>query len=145
VLASVIQHQKSVALGWYSSDGQTWQPIPNPPFAVNDIFADDSGFIVAGQWLPKPSGCALDPAEYAGLSWTSTDGLTWTRMPDDGWQSKWIATLRRYNRTLIGIGIDYSSPLDFGVGAAWTADLPSLASNQGPVPSNPPSPGGGGC
>jgi len=66
-------------------------------------------------------------------------------MPDEGWQSRWIEQLRRYGRTLVGIGIDYSGADDTGVGAIWTAKLPSLASNNGPVPSNPPSPTGGGC
>jgi hypothetical protein len=137
--------QKQVNYAWWSADGVTWQLSSNPPFAVSDIFADDSGFIIAGKWLPKPSGCALDPAEYAGVSWTSTDGLLWHRQSDDGWQSQWIEQLRRYNRTLIGIGIDYTSPDDTGVGAIWTAKLPSLATDNGPVPSNPPSPTGGGC
>jgi hypothetical protein len=145
VLGSIATRRSEYTVGWYSVDGQTWEQIPNPPFTFSDIFADDSGFIVAGKWLPQPSGCALDPAEYAGLSWTSTDGLKWTRMADNGWQSKWIDQLRRYNRTLIGIGIDYSNPADFGVGGIWTASLPPIATNNGPVPSNPPSPSGGGC
>ena len=144
-LATTTQHQKDVTLGWWSADAVNWQASQNPPFAYSDVFADDVGFIVVGKWLPKPSGCAIDPAEYAGVSWTSTDGLLWTRMPDAGWQSRWIDQLRRFNRTLIGIGIDYSSASDQGVGAVWTAKLPSIAENKGPVPTNPPPPSNGGC
>jgi hypothetical protein len=66
-------------------------------------------------------------------------------MPDEGWTSKWIEQLRRYNRTLIGIGIDYSGQNDEGVGAIWTAKLPDVASNAGPGPSNPPFPENTGC
>jgi hypothetical protein len=137
--------KKQINYGWWSADGINWQASQNPPFAFSDVFADNAGFVDVGKWLPKPSGCALDPAEYAGVSWTSTDGLLWTRMPDEGWQSHWIEQLRRYNRTLIGIGIDYSGANDEGLGAIWTAKLPDIAANSGPTPSNPPTPGPGGC
>jgi hypothetical protein len=145
VLAHANEHNKPVDFGWWSADGTSWQSAQNPPFAFDDVFADASGFVVVGKWLPQPAGCALDPADYQGASWTSTDGLLWTRMPDDGWKSQWIEQLRRFNRTLIGIGIDYTGSNDQGVGAIWTAKLPDVATNAGPGPSDPPIPENTGC
>ena len=129
--------KKQVPLAWWSADGSAWQSSDTPPFDVSDVFADDAGFIAVGHYYPNSTGCALDESEAVGLTWTSPDGLLWRRQSEDGWQGQFIQQLRRYNRTLIGIGIDWSSA-DEGVAAVWSADLPHSSSDAGPVPSNPP-------
>jgi hypothetical protein len=130
---------KEVDYAWWSGDGVTWQAAQPAPFGVTDIFADDAGFIAVGNWYPNGSGCVLDPTQAEGVTFTSTDGLLWRRMPEDGWMSKFVEQLRRYNRTLIGIGVDYSQNED-GTGAVWTAKLPPIANDTGPEATNPPMP-----
>ena len=133
-------HKKNFA--WWSADGLSWQDAPQAPFGVEDIFADDAGFIAVGNWFPNGSGCAIDPTQAEGLTFTSTDGLLWRRMSEDGWMGNFIDELRRYGRTLIGIGLDFTQNNN-GAGAVWTAKLPDLSSDTGPVPTNPPMPKNG--
>ncbi len=131
------QRSKELPLAWWSTDGVSWQASDSPPFSVSDIFADDAGFIAVGHYYPNGTGCVIDEAEAVGLTWTSPDGLLWRRMPEDGWQGRYVVQLRRYNRTLVGIGLDWRSSVD-GEGAVWTSELPDASSDSGPVPSNPP-------
>ena len=100
---------------------------------VRNIFADDSRFIAVGYWWPN--GRSMDPGDEQGLTFASIDGLRWLQMPTQGWDGKDVGQLRRYNRTLIGIGQDFSGP-DFNAeGAVWTAPLPQAADN-GTLPAS---------
>lgn len=128
---------------WWSADGSTWQQAQPAPFGIAAVFADDAGFIATGNYYPNGSGCAVDPAQMVGTTFTSTDGLLWRKTPDaDSIHGGYVDQLRRYNRTLIGMGFDYKVGED-GVGAEWTAKLPDISSDTGPVPSNPPVPPSG--
>ena len=127
---------------WTSADGATWQAVDPPPFGIQDMFGDTAGYIAVGLWYPNGTGCDTDSAQAEGVTFTSTDALHWRLMPYDGWMGMFIQQLRRYGRTLIGIGLDFNS-VDAGTGAVWTAKLPDTAQDPGPEPSFPPPPGGG--
>jgi len=93
-IASTTQHQKEVDFAWWSADGVSWQAAQPAPFGVTNIFADDAGFIAVGNYFPNGSGCAIDPKQAVGLTFTSTDGLLWRRLSEDGWMSQYIEQLR---------------------------------------------------
>jgi len=129
---ATVKHKENFA--WWSADGSSWQTSSRPPCGIRNIFADDSGFIAVGYWWPN--GRSMDPGDEQGLTFASTDGLQWLQMPTQGWDGKDVGQLRRYNRTLIGIGTDFSGP-DFNAeGAVWTAPLPHAADNGTLPPSD---------
>jgi len=139
--------QDGAPSAWFSRDGEHFEVVDASRFPdmVSDVLADDSGFIGVGVDITG-QGCALDPAEIEGVTITSPDGITWTRMPGDGWQHKRIEELLRVRRTLIGVGLEYRESEDFGlpVGTIWTAPLPRL-DRKPPAQEPLPSLGPGGC
>ena len=124
---------------WLSEDGSSWKVAENSPFDLTDVLADDAGFVAVGHYNVG-GGCAADPADVRGLTWTSTDGRIWNLMPATGWRHREVDLLRRYDRTLIGIGIDWTVDPN---GAIWTADLPTIV--DGGHPSFEPPPPSEGC
>ncbi len=131
---------------WWSADGLTWQEVTAPVGPVSDLLADDLGFVAVG-FLFVGTGCALDPWDIQGLSWTSLDGRSWTVMPQDDFLYQRIDHLFRDGRTLIGVGLIYDP--EEGVhnnGGVWTGRLPPLAPvGPGPTPAPTPTPDPGGC
>jgi hypothetical protein len=143
VLADAYLRNKSVPMGWSSQDGTTWTQSQQPPFYVTDVFADDAGFIAVGNYDPSGGGCVEDPYALVGLTWTTSDGSRWRRMPEDGWLARYVVLLRRFGRTLIGIGMDWTG--DIGQGAVWLADLPRASADDGSTPPATPPILSGGC
>jgi hypothetical protein len=129
-----------------SGDGLTWEQVSPAIGPVSDILVDDSGYIAVG-FLYIGTGCALDPAQIQGLTWTSTDGQTWTPMPPEDLLYKRIDHLFRNGRTLIGIGFSYEPEGGLSDNdGIFTAKLPPSAPD-GPGPVTPPTaePDPGGC
>ncbi len=70
---------------WTSVDGTTWSRVPDndalvgtggPPVPMLGVAAGGPGLVAVGSAIP------VDP-EAGTPVWTSPDGLTWTRVPDD--------------------------------------------------------------
>lgn len=138
-----VGNRDSENVAWTSSDGQTWQVAPTAPSAVTNIFADAVGFIGVGHYNTG-TGCALSEEDNVGVTWTSNDGRDW-RLVDE-MEAEWINTLRRRNRTLIGIGSSLRNGGYFE-GTTWTARLPNVPNTPGatPTPTPLPTPTSPGC
>jgi hypothetical protein len=136
------------AKSWYSKDDVHWHVATNTPTLtakgrdfVDSVAADESGFIVAAH--RDPPGCVVDPAQRVALTWTSTTGNVWRKMSSKGWTGKEIDQLFINDRTLFGIGIDWSQ--DPSPGVVWTAALPTVATDNAPPPAAITPPGNQGC
>ena len=128
-----------------STDGLARQRVTPPIGPISDVFVDDAGFVAVG-FLYIPNGCDADPSEIQGLTWTSTDGRSWTAMPSAEFQHKRIDHLFRDGRTLLGIGLGYEENSGSAFGVVWTTRLPSIApAGRGPTAAPTPAPGPGGC
>lgn len=68
-----------VAVGWQSSDGTSWQPLPLGGMAeqahVTDVAYDGSGFVAVGSVSAQDGDT---PDARAPAAWRSADGQTWT-------------------------------------------------------------------
>ncbi len=66
---------------WTSVDGVEWSRVPHDPavFGTPEIGSDIFDVAVGESGLVAVGGTPADGA----MSWISTDGLTWTRMPSD--------------------------------------------------------------
>jgi len=131
---------------WLSADGLSWQEVTTAIGPVSDVFVDAVGFVAVG-FLFIGTGCALDPSDIQGLTWTSTDGRSWTEMPQEEFLYKRIDHLFRNGRTLIGVGLSYDPEVSSEAsGSVWTARLPDLApAGPGPTPPAPTPEPSGGC
>jgi hypothetical protein len=129
-----------------STDGLAWQQVTPPIGPVSDVFIDDAGFVAVG-FLFVGTGCALDPSDIQGLTWTSVDGRSWTAMPQEEFLYKRIDYLFRDGRTLIGVGLSYDPEGGTSDNAGvWTAKLPPITPlGPGPTPAPTPTPEPGGC
>ena len=74
--------EQRVAMSWVSPDGREWQPAPAQATLDNhglkirmtDVVVDDHRFVAVGNYLFG--------TQYGNAtSWTSDDGLAWTRAP----------------------------------------------------------------
>ena len=70
------------AVVWTSADGATWQRVAHDPA----VFGDDGGAVMLGV-AAGPDGFvavgAIGSPEMDAAVWTSPDGTTWTRVPDN--------------------------------------------------------------
>ncbi len=137
--------EDKVDLMFASADGLAWQQVTPALGPVSDVFIDGAGFVAVG-FLYIPMGCDADPSEIQGLTWTSTDGRSWTPMPQEEFLHKRIDHLFRDGRTLIGIGLGYEENSGTAFGAVWTTRLPPITpQGPGPTPAPTPTPDPGGC
>jgi hypothetical protein len=134
---------------WFSSDAIHWHVATNTPTVtqkgrdfVDSVIADESGFIVAAHH--DPPGCVVDPAQRVAHTWTSVDGDVWRKMSAKGWTGREIDQLFIDGRTLIGVGIQWSTN-DVPDGSVWTAPLPATASDTVPPPTPITPPRNLGC
>ena len=125
---------------WRSTDGISWEKLAQQVGPVSDVFVDELGFVAVG-FIQTGSGCALDPADIQGLTWTSVDGLTWTLMPLEDFNRQRIDHLLLVGRTLYGVGASYANPDRLLEAAVWTATLPELPpAGPGPIRPTPETP-----
>jgi hypothetical protein len=131
---------------FWSGDGLAWEEVSGAIGPVSDVLVDDTGYVAVGS-LYIGTGCAVDPAQIQGLTWTSTDGRTWTPMPLEDLLYKRIDHLFRNGRSLIGVGLSYEP--EGGISdneGIFIAKLPPIApQGPGPAPAPTPEPDGGGC
>jgi hypothetical protein len=71
------------AIAWSSVNGLDWTRAPDAPAleraAMNDVTPGGPGFVAVGGAPDRPA--TVQVAQHA-LVWTSTDGRTWSRVPD---------------------------------------------------------------
>ncbi len=90
---------------WTSSDGRTWSRVPSELGGgqIRDVTAGGPGFVAVGAEYSSPSVDA--PERLAGLTWTSTDGLTWSRAPDDPvFRDAWVVAVTAGGPGLVAVG-----------------------------------------
>jgi len=115
---------------WASEDGRTWRSVGTGPDVSWDLVADDAGFVAVGYVGSLPGETCGDQRPFEMKTWTSVDGDAWTLQPstEDGLASVLQAVV--VDRTLLGMGIDWTKG-DVGSGTgeptAWTAPLPPVA------------------
>ena len=101
---------------WTSADGIAWQPVPDDPavFAnaeVRSIAAFGDGFVAVGV-----VGTAQEPS--GAVAWTSTDGLTWSRVDDPTFAAGVaVAVVSAPFGGLVAVGSD----LERREAVAWTS------------------------
>jgi hypothetical protein len=123
-------NETGAAAAWASDDGRTWRSVGTGPDVSSDLVADDAGFVAVGYVGSLPGETCGDQRPFEMKTWTSVDGDAWTLQPstEDGLASVLQAVV--VDRTLIGMGIDWTKG-DVGSGTgeptAWTAPLPPIA------------------
>jgi hypothetical protein len=115
-------HDRLVAVGrtdiLVSTDGLAWQPVglPGGQGVMHDIVATDEGFVAVGS-------VSLGSMQSKGAIWASTDGMTWTRLPDDpAFENAEIVRVAADEDRVVAVG--YSTSVErglFAVPTAWTA------------------------
>ncbi len=110
---------------WFSSDGLNWTggstALPATPsgtdgFDVMDVVATTTGWLAVGREDPYCNvNCGLAPVR--SLVWTSGDGLTWTRVPDQvSFDGGGMNAVVRGSVGLVAVGFAG------GHGAVWTSN-----------------------
>ena len=123
---------------WLSPHGVNWTQAPTGPKGYADAaLSDSAGFVVASEILPP--GCAIDESQIVGQTWTSVDGLDWTKMKQQ-WTGRWLNALFDLGSTVVGVGQAHQ---DGEFGYVRTADLPPTGRPATPtaVPTPTPNPG----
>jgi hypothetical protein len=71
---------------WTSSDGVTWSPasLADPGGAVNSIYRIDGGWVAVGSASTFGCRSCFGPIDLTRITWFSTDGRTWIRVPRAG-------------------------------------------------------------
>ncbi len=110
---------------WTSANGLDWQEVSEPVGPVSDVFVDDLGFVAVG-FRHIGQGCALDPSDIQGYTWTSLDGHTWTEMQREDFERGRIDQLLPDGRSLIGIGVRYDEEEYLPYGSIWSTALPPI-------------------
>ena len=138
------QVAKSVAAtdsaGWTSADGITWKAIAALVVdGGNALIADQAGFVIVGERVTG-LGCAVGDSEIFGETWTSSDGRTWHKMPEEAqFNHASLHLLIAEGRTLHGLGLSY---LASGAprSTVWTATLPDDSATTAPASTPTPAP-----
>lgn len=119
------QHNEWFA--WHSADGINWPSAKNAPEYVNQVMADEQGFIAIGR-DPGPC-CALDKPNVRQKIWTSSDGTTWRQLSEKGWHGREIGFITLVGDRVLGVGIDWllaPGPDGEGWGVVWEVDRAKL-------------------
>ncbi len=99
---------------WTSPDGSTWTPAPHDEVVfggasdqiMNDVAVGGPGLIAVG-WTGDAVG------ESQAAVWTSTDGFTWIRVPNDTEEWGAVAEMHRVASSgsgIVAVGSDASEP-----------------------------------
>lgn len=100
---------------WTSSDGRTWTPVPGQelgPGSIMNVATGGPGLVAVGtsyNELASIGGHANGP--FHAVVWTSEDGLTWSRLPNE----------RVFRNALFASAVTSGGPGVVAVGAHNTA------------------------
>jgi hypothetical protein len=101
-----------------SEPGTGWRLLTDFPLnnaaQVNAIVASGSGFVAVGTAYDSETDCSADASH--GRVWTSTDGVAWTRQPDDAFGQTDLTQLVAFNGALYALG--FSGSLDDTTGCS---------------------------
>ncbi|HEX7473088.1 MAG TPA: hypothetical protein VF323_08390 [Candidatus Limnocylindrales bacterium] len=126
--------------GWTSSDGIVWQSVDASTVdGANVLVADQAGFVIVGERVTG-LGCAVGDSEIFGETWTSSDGRTWHKMPEEPqFNRASMHVLIVEGRSIFGLGLSYTAG---GVpkSAVWTATLPIDSVTTAPASTPTPAP-----
>jgi len=126
--------------GWTSADGITWKAIAALVVdGGNALIADQGGFVIVGERVTG-LGCAVGDSEIFGETWTSSDGRTWHKMPEEAqFNHASMHLLIADGRTLHGLGLTY---LASGAprSTVWTTTLPDDSATTAPASTPTPAP-----
>jgi hypothetical protein len=113
---------------WTSVDGVTWSPVERDDAVFGGDGAQEMMSVTAGGPGLVAVGREVDPVEFEldAAVWTSPDGLTWTRIENDGevfggedTQEMWDVTAGGPGLVAVGVDWEVELPPD---AAAWTSD-----------------------
>lgn len=106
----------SSAAVWTSVDGVTWSRVPHD----ESVFAPGGNKLMLSVTVGGPGLVAVGAQSPGGPmdtpAWTSPDGFTWTRVPDDVAVRGVMTGVTAEGPALVAVGLDPS-----GAGAAWTS------------------------
>jgi hypothetical protein len=93
----------SGAAVWTSEDGISWsKAIVDPKSALmHDVTAGGPGLVAVGSVLEEDS---LGEAAWLGAIWTSVDGITWNRVPQDLGGLEWTGGVTAGGPGLVAVG-----------------------------------------
>jgi len=133
------------AASWSSPDGVTWTaradafrvPGGTDTVEITSVVATDDGWLAVGRRDPACNfNCGIAPVR--ALAWTSTDGLHWTRVPDQSSLSRAAMTgVARLGSGFVAVGLAANRA------AVWTS---TGGTSWARVPADPlfrPRPGSG--
>jgi hypothetical protein len=125
-------HNDSDAAVWTSVDGITWSRVPHDETALGgqgsqdmtDVTAGGLGLVAVGSDQPGddvPAGPSSDAAV-----WTSVDGITWSRVPQNeavfaGTGGQRMTAVIATDRGLVAVGSDGGGYGTRSDGAVWTS------------------------
>jgi hypothetical protein len=91
IIGSTVGKDRTAVAAWYSPDGLTWTVAPEQrslgggsdrTTGMNAIAAVDDGWIAVGEEGPANIECVA--CWISAVTWTSNDGLRWTRSAEGG-------------------------------------------------------------
>lgn len=121
--------QHNAWLAWRSADGVNWQTAASNPEYVDQIVADEEGFIAIGR--DPGACCALDSANVRQHVWISADGSTWRQLSRKGWHGREIDFITSVGDHVVGVGMDWllaPGPDGEAWGVDWEVDRSELLS-----------------
>ena len=118
---------------WTSSDGITWSRVPHDEevFGSRGGFQQMLGVTVGGPGLVAVGRDWSGGDEDAAV-WTSSDGITWSRVPHDeaafgGEGNQWMASVTTGGSGLVAVGSDTSALTCTTIPTAFLCDADSDA------------------
>lgn len=123
-------HQNNEWFAWHSADGVNWQQSESAPRYVDQIVADEEGFIAIGH--DYGPCCAFEESDVRQHVWLSADGSSWRQLSQAGWHGREIDFIVSNGTSVGGPGIDWllgegDSGFPGGWGVVWTVDRAKLA------------------
>jgi hypothetical protein len=121
--------EDSAAAVWVSENGITWSRVPHDETQLGGPMLQDMyDVVVAGPGLVAVGWDNLLDWTASGAAWTSSDGLTWERVPHDpdifgeGFQGMWSVASGDGGLVAVGLGAGWSGSGGPGQPAAvWTS------------------------
>ena len=112
---------KQIAVVWTSADGINWTRVPHDEAVFGD--SEMRGVVAVGDGLVAVGGRSLPDSQQdagfreAAAAWTSTDGITWVRIPHD---EALFGGSRMNSLVTVGDGLVVVGEDDDGA-TSWTA------------------------